>query len=733
MSDVSRLTKAELIEEIERLRGMYEQCSDASGSNGKFDEDELFSLAMETEGDELFLVSETGKFVFVNDTMQQQLGYSREELLASSLHRIDKLNSRAQWLARVSRLKQSQEAETFESQQEAKDGTSRLKEITALYISYRSRNYILCVAREMEQEHEEREEPRDVRSREETLQQMTSDGVIIVDTRGTITESNAVADRLLGVTKNDIIGRSCVDSRWRLVDSAGAPLGISSHPIMVALVEEHQIFNRRIDSLTHDGSRKSMLVNAAPLHDVAGDLIGAIGFIRAYEDSAERSEQLQRMKMLQAFEREAMSILIESGSEHDLERKMCQMLVKHGDYPLVWRGDTQEKDERLHPTVSAGSEVDYLMRIKVRYDNSAFGNGPLGQAMKKQEVVVVSDTLSDPSSEPWRRQDERSHLHSLVAIPLRYGDKQLGMLALYSKDRHHFVGPELHTIKLVAEILAFGIYVRRRDEADREMRKAFAVQRLMLERYEQSGSVAMAEFEADDPFRCIKSNSAFLSLLDEPYHSSGVDGYYTTDFMYSLYHRDLYQQLQEVAQSQAGKEEEQAQFTDWQGKTMLWDWSIRPVVAESGETTLLYMAYHNQSDTNAEEEIPAATAASPAPVSVEQSASGDGAFLLFRYPKMSYRSKLETRIGRFLSEGTVVEATATALNLLEAPASVIGGNVAELLGEGEDMHAFLTELLNVKESGTELTFPFPAPDGRHCRVFLSSDEDAAMLCLTIAG
>ncbi|PLX26322.1 MAG: hypothetical protein C0600_11070 [Ignavibacteria bacterium] len=100
---------------------------------------------------------------------------------------------------------------------------------------------------------------------------------------------------------------------------------------------------------------------------------------------------------------------------------------------------------------------------------------------------------------------------------------------------------------------------------------------------------------------------------------------------------------------------------------------------------------------------------------------------------MSYRSKLETRIGRFLSEGTVVEATATALNLLEAPASVIGGNVAELLGEGEDMHAFLTELLNVKESGTELTFPFPAPDGRHCRVFLSSDEDAAMLCLSIAG
>lgn len=733
MSDVTRLTKAELIEEIERLRGMYEQYSDANGSNGKFDEDELFSLAKEIEGDELFLVSETGKFVFVNDFMQQQLGYGREELLATSLPRIDQLTSRAQWLARVSRLKQTREAETFESQQQAQDGTLRMKEITALYITYRSRNYVLCVAQNVEQEQEESEKPRDVRNREETLLQMTSDGILVVDTRGTITESNAVADRLLGVSKNEIIGRSCVDSRWRLVDSSGSPLGISSHPIMVALVEEHQIFNRRIDSLTHDGSRKSMLVNAAPLHDNDGDLIGAIGFIRAYEDSAERGEQLQRLKMLQALEREGLEVLVTSGSEHDLERKMCQMLIKHGSYPLVWRGDTQEKDERLHPTISAGNETDYLMRIKVRYDDSPFGNGPLGQAMKSQEVVVVNDTLSDPTYEPWRRQDERSNLHSLVALPLRHNDEQLGLLTIYSKDRHHFVGPELHTLKLVANMLAFGISVRRRDEADREIRRDFVAQRLMLEQYGRSGSVAIAEFESDDPFRCIKANSKFLALLDEPYHSSGIDGYYTTDFMYSLYHRDLYQQLQDVVRSGDGKSGEQVEFTDWQENSTFWDWSIRPVVSDSGETTLLYMAYLSPGMEQPPGEAPAATPSAPSSAPDSTGDMHDSGFLLFRYPKIGHRSKLETRIARFLTEGILVEASSSACALFDAPASAVGESAAALFGNGDDVQAFLEKLLSIRDSGSELAFNSAKAGEQRCRVFLSSDDDGAMICLSFVS
>lgn len=751
MSNLEKMTKSELIEELERLRGLYEECSDGNG-NGKFDEDELFALAGDAEGDELFLVTETGRFVFVNDTMLHQLGYEEEELLAISLPRIDRQNTRAQWLARVSRLKRSGTAEIFESEQIASDGGIVRRDVAARYITYGSRNYVLCVGSELEEAEEERRPPATVRSREEILQQMTSDGVLIVDTRGTITETNAVADRLLGVPKSEIISRSCVDSRWRLVDTAGSPLSISSHPIMVALVEEQSIFNRRIDMLSHDGSRRSLLINAAPLHDAGGDLTGAVGCIRPFDDSAERGDELQRVKAMLNLQRSVAELVLRGGSEDDLERRVCQLLVDYGGFPLVWRAVTQEKDERLHPTVSAGEETEYLMKIKVRYDDSDRGKGPLGRAMKTREVVVVDDLLADPTHEPWRKQAEKSELHSLIALPLLYEGEEYGLLSVYSKDRSHFTGPELHLMRHIAELLAFGIQVRRSRAAAQRTIDEQAVQARMLEAYEESAAVAIALFEADDPFRCVYANAHFAQLLDEPYRSSGVEEQFVTDFMYAVYHRDFYQQLVQAAGGDVPVTEDDAVFTDWQGEEMHWNWRIFPVTTADGQRQLLYAAYrtdasaaasdltgtpHAAASTPLAEPVaplaePAAPLAEPAAPPTGTAGEAEPAVVIIDYPRVGPRSKPETRVARFLEEGVIREIGSAAAALFSSGGVLAGESPAALFGE-ED-HAFLGELLSVKETSAELPYSDPATGRqRPCHAFFSAIDDGQRLCLVFSS
>ncbi len=725
MSDLSRLTKAELIVEIERLRTQYEECSDAASGNGKFDEDELFQLAGEIEGDELFLVTDTGRFVYVNDGMLEQLGYSKEQMLENSLPRLDRLNTRAQWLGRVSRLKQSGVPEVFESEQVTEEGDIAYKEITARYVNYRSRNYVLCVGREIVQDEEERRPPTSVRTREETLLQMTSDGVMLVDTRGTITQTNSVADRLLGISKNEVIGRSCTDTRWRLVDVAGSPLGISSHPIMVALVEEQQVFNRRIDMLDFDGSRRSLLVNASPLHDTDGELIGAIGCIRPFDDSAERGDQLQRQKMLQAMEREVMDLVMHGGSEADLERRVCQLLVKHGDYPLVWRGVTEEKDERLHPSASAGPQSDYLMKVKIRYDDSARGNGPLGKAMKSGQPVAVADTLSDPSYEPWRKQAERSNLHSLLAIPLNYENANYGLLTVYAQDRNHFVGVELKSLTTMASLFAYGLAMRTARAREAARQDVYAVQQKTLEMMHGSVTAAVAMFDDREPFRCIEANDGFLSLLDEPYKTSGIEGYHVTDFMYSIYHRDMYQRLQEAADGEEAVGEDDAVFTDWQGEEMRWNWRLQRVPGVDGSDHLLYIAIRKDD----------ARTASPETVAAEQgdwSTMNDPFLMVLTYPTAGPRSKTETRINRFLSQGQVTEANAAAAQWFGGDGVVAGTAAAAFLGDPR-YQPFLAELLTVKDSGATLRLPHPAHEGLiTCRVFFATEDKGTQICL-LAG
>ncbi|MFA6232755.1 MAG: PAS domain-containing protein [Bacteroidota bacterium] len=726
MSELASMTKAELLEEVRRLQKQYEECSESIEGNGKFDEDALFALVEGTDGDELFLVTDTGRFVYVNDAMLQSLGYEECEILGMSLPRIDPNNTRAAWLGRVSRLKQTDEADVFETEHICHDGSLQAKEITAVYVTYRSRNYILCIGKGIDRVEGKRSPASAVRTREQVLLQATSDGVLVVDTRGSIIESNAVADRLLGVTKNEMIGRSCVDSRWRLVDNDGSPLGIASHPLMIALVEEQPVSNRRISMLAPDGSRRMMMVNAAPVYDEAGSLVGAIGCVRPYEDSIERNEQARRDTTLNAMYRDVVHAIVEAGSEDDLERHFCETLVRHGDYPLVWRGITKSNDERIHPTVSAGSSTDYLMKIKIRYDNSEYGNGPIGRALKTQQVVVVSDLSTDPTYEPWYRQAERMGLHALAAFPLQYADDQVGILTCYSQEKNHFIGPELERLKEAAQLFSYGIGIRRRMEAERLLRSEYSAQRMMLDVYNSFLPIAVARFDTRDPFRCESANAHFSALVDEPFRSTGVEGCYVSDFMYASYHRDIYQRMVQAASGTDAIGSEDDVFTDWQGKEMRWSWRIVPVPGEAGAEQLLYIALRTDAGTT-QQEVRADIPPREIALSVESSAGGP-AVIRLSVPRFGARAKAETRLARFMDEGVVEEANQAACMLFSVKGKAEGRAPDEFFSEA--MTATLGEILMLKGSGETVRFSAPS-DGREivCRVYLIQDEETQQLLL----
>ncbi len=726
MSELTRMTKAELIEEITRLRSQNEGNADQPDANGKFDEDALFELAGDAEGDELFLVTDTGRFVFVNDTALQRLGYEEQEILGMSLPRIDPNNTRAAWLGRVSRLKQSDEPDVFETEHIASDGGVQAKEITASYVTYKSRTYVLCVGKGIDRVEGKRSPASTVRTREQVLMQSTSDGVLVVDTRGTITESNAVADRLLSVSKNEVIGRSCIDSRWRLVDSDGSPLSISSHPMMIALVEEQPIANRRIHMLALDGSRRMMMVNAAPIYDEAGALAGAIGCLRPYEDSTERKEQVRRDTSLNAMYRAVVQAMVTAGSEDDLERSVCEALVKHGNYHLVWRGITKPSDERIHPTVSAGEGTDYLMKIKIRYDESEYGNGPIGRAMKTQQVVVVPDLSVDPTYEPWRRQAERMGLHSLAAFPMQFTGEKVGVLICYSQDKNHFVGSELERLKEIALLFSYGIGVRRRADADRIMRSEFATQKMMLDIYNSTLPVAVARFDVREPFRCESANREFLALVDEPYRSTGVEGCFVTDIMYAVYHRDIYQRMAEAASGGETVGSDDEIFTDWQGHEMHWSWRIVPVPGDAGHQQLLYIGYRLDAGTLVAEDEASAATGNAVPASGD--AADTPAVVRMSGPRFGARAKAETRLARFLEEGRILDANRAATALFGAAEGSTGISADAFFGEGRT--AFLSEVLMAKGVG-ETVETASAADGKavSCQVFSMPEDDGQQLLL----
>jgi len=700
MDDLSKMTKEQLIAELRALRAAESTTKDG---NGKFDEEELFLLAKGVEGDELFLVTETGRFVYVNDTMMSKLGYSREELLAMTLPRIDKVNSRATWLHRVSQLKQNRIPDVFETEQRASDGTYHQKEITALYVNIRSKNYVLCIGHDSAPSQQAWTHSTSVRSREQTFLQTTSDGVLVADTKGDIVEATLTAERLMGASRNEIVGRSCIDPRWRLIDTDGNPLSISSHPIMIALVEEHPVLNRTIGTILPNGTRRLMMVNASPLFDPNGELTGAVGFFRLFEERMEREPPARRETPVSNLFLEAIRIIIDSQSENNLERQICELLVRSGNYPLVWRGITQETDMRIHPSVNVGSEADYLLKIKMRYDDTEHGNGPVGRALKSGEPVTSADITTDPSYKPWKRQAEAQHLLSLVALPLFCKEEEAGVLVVYSRDRNHFIGAELNNLKGIAQLFSFGIYIQRSMDELRNVRAQNILNQGLLDIYHKNVPVAIAFFDGREPFRCEMFNEYFRNLLDEPFRSQGIDDQCVSDISFALYHRDLYDQLYATGLRAKTTSEEFAVFTDWQGKTSQWSWKIIPLWQNEMELKFLYFAWPipqpgsvasmpSTSDTEASDSL-----RSDEMESGEKSQESYAGVISVVYPKLSARMKAATRVQRFLNEGQVLVLTPWAADVLgsEFAAPAFASDVfSATIGTEE----FLTELLMSKDA-----------------------------------
>ncbi|MDD2851520.1 MAG: PAS domain S-box protein [Desulfuromonadaceae bacterium] len=62
-----------------------------------------------------------------------------------------------------------------------------------------------------------------------------SQGVIYQDADGTVVEANRAAENILGLSRDQIIGRMSLDPMWRCITEQGDPLAGEEHPAMVAL------------------------------------------------------------------------------------------------------------------------------------------------------------------------------------------------------------------------------------------------------------------------------------------------------------------------------------------------------------------------------------------------------------------------------------------------------------------------------------------------------------------
>ena len=122
------------------------------------------------------------------------------------------------------------------------------------------------------------------------------EGVIIQHADSTIVAANEAAPRILGLTMDQMLGRTSLDPAWKAIHRDGTPFPGETHPVPVALREKRAVRDVVMGVQKPDATISWIMVNVEPIRDVHGVDTGSV--VCSYTDITAQVEADDRYRLL---------------------------------------------------------------------------------------------------------------------------------------------------------------------------------------------------------------------------------------------------------------------------------------------------------------------------------------------------------------------------------------------------------------------------------------------------
>ncbi|MEG4232989.1 PAS domain S-box protein [Microcoleus sp. Pol11C3] len=127
--------------------------------------------------------------------------------------------------------------------------------------------------------------------------QTIPDGIAILDSTGQITAANKAAERILRLTRSEIIERGYNDPSWFITTVDGHPFPQEELPFVRVMQTGEPVYGIEHGISHADGTRTILSINASPLFDAEGQIINIIA---AFSDITERKQtEDERLQLVQ--------------------------------------------------------------------------------------------------------------------------------------------------------------------------------------------------------------------------------------------------------------------------------------------------------------------------------------------------------------------------------------------------------------------------------------------------
>ena len=161
----------------------------------------LIQFTVDRAGDSAYWMDPDGRFLYVNETTCQKLGYSREEMLSMTIREINPEFTGGSWSRHWERVRE-RKSFLMETRHRAKDGRILPVEVTVNYLEFGGREYNCAFARDITERLRSREESERLQEQLIQSQKMEALGILA---GGVAHDFNNLLTGILGYA--DLLGR----------------------------------------------------------------------------------------------------------------------------------------------------------------------------------------------------------------------------------------------------------------------------------------------------------------------------------------------------------------------------------------------------------------------------------------------------------------------------------------------------------------------------------------------
>ena len=252
------------------------------------------------------------------------------------------------------------------------------------------------------------------------------DGILIADTDGYYLDANPGMCRMLGYTRDELIGLRAED----IVAESEIPYIQPALQVIKARADYHREWRLR----RKDGSVFAAEVSATTMPD--GNLLAMV------QDITERKSaeaKVQRLTLLYSALSQCNQAIVRCTSEAELLPQVCRDAVNFGGMKMAWIGMLDETSKLLKPVASSGVGIEYLDGLDISADaDKPSGHGPIGISISENRPVWCQDFQHDPATAFWHERGARFGWGAAASLPLHRKGAAIGTFTVYTDAANAF-------------------------------------------------------------------------------------------------------------------------------------------------------------------------------------------------------------------------------------------------------------------------------------------------------